>query len=142
MLGSLFQHVLFMDTDAFFLSPPETFIRKLIESQKPGVPWYDMYGMDPRNHTFKYLRVKPLRGLGEESGVVYIDKRVAWDALCVAGRMNQKQTLYYRFLHGDKGTFYLAFELTKRDYVDSITSWISRKWNKYLKLLWILPLPV
>ena len=51
-----------------------------------------------------------------ESGQLLINKRLSWHALNVAMFMNEWSDIYYRFIHGDKETFHLAWRKVGQEY--------------------------
>ena len=44
-----------------------------------------------------------------ESGIFVVDKQVCWDELCLTDWMNLHSDFWYRYVLGDKDTFYLSW---------------------------------
>ena len=57
------------------------------------------------------LKVPP--ELEFESGQTVVDKERCWKALTLAGWINENSDFYYKYVHGDKETFHLAFRKLK-----------------------------
>src|SRR6185436_18372670 len=49
-----------------------------------------------------------------ESGQILVDKSRCWKALCLSLWFNENSDFYYRYVHGDKETFHLAFRKLKQ----------------------------
>jgi hypothetical protein len=56
------------------------------------------------------------RELEFESGQIVLDKERCWRALCLSLWINENSDFFYRYLHGDKETFHLAFRKLKTAY--------------------------
>lgn len=108
MVCSQFQRVLLVDDDAFILQDPHVVVESKLAQQTGTLFWHDMYAIHPDNPIWKILGVPPHDGLAGESGVVFLDKSIAWKALYLAAFMNTKQSIFSRMLWGDKDTFFLA----------------------------------
>ena len=110
MVCSQFQRVLLVDDDAFLLQDPRVVIESKLAQQTGTLFWHDMHAIHHDNLIWQVLDVPPREGLAGESGVVFLDKEVAWQALYLAAFMNNKQSIFNRMLWGDKDTFFLACE--------------------------------
>ncbi len=51
-----------------------------------------------------------------ETGQILVDKERCWRALCLSLWFNENSDFYYRYVHGDKETFHLAFRKLKTPY--------------------------
>lgn len=51
-----------------------------------------------------------------ETGQIVVDKPRCWPALCLTMWLNENSDFYYRYVHGDKETFHLAFTKSKKSY--------------------------
>ncbi|HEX4646701.1 MAG TPA: hypothetical protein VH598_13940, partial [Verrucomicrobiae bacterium] len=51
-----------------------------------------------------------------ETGQIVVDKKRCWPALWLTLWFNENSDFYYRYLHGDKETFHLAFRKMKQSY--------------------------
>jgi len=114
IICSLYQKIFWVDSDSFLLQNVTSVIRKA----KDGTMfWHDIWRIHERNPVWRVMNMtNPLRGFSQESGILYIDKEIAWRSLYVSAYMNQKQPLYYSLFWGDKESFFLSFELMKQPY--------------------------
>ena len=110
MVCSRFQRVLFVDDDAFLLQDPRVVVESKLTRKTGVLFWHDIYGIHHDNPIWQVLDIRPRAGLAGESGVVFLDKAIAWQALYLAAFMNNKQNIFQRMLWGDKDTFFLACE--------------------------------
>jgi len=62
------------------------------------------------------LGIQKHLGVAGESGLVIINKAVAWRGLYFVAYMNNKQNVFYRMVWGDKDTFFLAFDFMDLPY--------------------------
>jgi len=106
--------MIWVDSDAFLLQN----LTDIIKQTSTGTLfWHDIWSVHPENPIWQLMGIEnPVLGLSQESGVVYIDKEVGWRNLYLSAYMNQRQTMYYSMLWGDKDTFFLSFESTKTPY--------------------------
>jgi hypothetical protein len=51
-----------------------------------------------------------------ESGQIVVDKERCWAALSLSMWFNENSDFYYRYIHGDKETFHLAFRKVEKKY--------------------------
>lgn len=114
LVGSQFAKVVLLDADAFLLEQAS----QIINSSRTGTLfWHDIWSLHPHNPVWVLLGLtKPVEGLCQESGIVYIDKSTAWRGLYAAALMNQHQPMYYTVLWGDKDTFFLGYEAMNMSY--------------------------
>lgn len=110
MVCSKFQRVLLVDGDAFLLQDPRFIVDSKMAQQTGALFWHDIYAVHSENPIWKLMGVKPRQGLAQESGAVFINKEIAWEALYLAAYMNNKQSIFNRMLWGDKDTFFIACE--------------------------------
>ena len=105
-----FQHVILLDRDFYLLQKPEMALNSLIQSGANAAFWHDMVGISAQNPIWDLVGISPIAGYAQDSCFVYINKETAWRGLYLAAYMNQKQNVYYQLVHGDKDTFFIAFE--------------------------------
>lgn len=110
------QKVIFLDDDAFVLRDPAFLLDNEDMKRTGTLFWHDIYGIHPKNYVYDLLDLPSRTGLSGESGVLVLDKEVAWRGLYFAAYMNSKQDLFYRLVWGDKDTFFLAFEYMNMSY--------------------------
>ena len=110
MAMSQFQEVMLFDRDFYLIQKPEQAFKTSQENGAGAMFWHDMTGVCPTNPIWKLVGAKPILGYSQDSCIVYLDKAVAWRGLYLAAYMNQKQSVFYRLLFGDKDTFFISFE--------------------------------
>ena len=116
MMCTKFQNVIFVDDDAFLLRDP-LFLLNTRQFQETGALfWHDMYGIHPENLIWQILELEKRTGLAGESGMVVLNKAIAWKGLYFVAYMNNKQNVFYRMVWGDKDTFFLGFDYMKQNY--------------------------
>jgi len=116
MIGSSFQHMIWMDGDVMFVKDPRILIDHP-DIKKSGMAlWRDIACIHINNPIWRVMNAEPRKGMGGESGVVYINKALHWKSLYLAAFMNQNQHVFYRLVYGDKDTFFLAAERLKNPY--------------------------
>ena len=109
---SSFEKVLLVDEDSYLVQTPDQAMETCIKAagDTGAVFWHDVYGISPESQVWSMIGVETKQGYSQESGLVYIDKSVAWRGLYLAAYMNQRQNAYYNMILGDKDTYFLAFE--------------------------------
>jgi ADP-heptose:LPS heptosyltransferase len=118
ILHSRYREVLLLDADNVPVVDP-AFLFATPEYRATGaIFWPDfLRGKDKKNRAIWRsfgLRMPP--ELEFESGQIVVDKERCWRALCLSHWMNENSDFFYRYLHGDKETFHLAFRKLKAPY--------------------------
>jgi hypothetical protein len=119
LLHAPFRHVLLLDADNVPLVDPSFLLESAPYRQAGAVFWPD-FGAEKGGLLSGRLTadhpIWPLTGLahleGEpelESGQICVDRRRCWRELALATWMNAHGAFWYRFVHGDKDTFRLAW---------------------------------
>ncbi|MDB6121943.1 MAG: hypothetical protein JWQ71_936 [Pedosphaera sp.] len=111
-----YKQVLLLDADNMSVVNPE-FLFETREFNKSGAVFWPDYGrLDKQREIWKVCEV-PYRDEPEfESGQVLIDKEKCWQALNLTMWYNLNAEFYYRFMHGDKETFHMAFRKANKSY--------------------------
>ncbi len=111
-----FEEVLLLDAD----NVPVVNLECLFQTpqyQATGAIFWPDYGREPRAQpVWRSCRLRRPMEPEFESGQILIDKNRCWKALRLCGWFNENSDFYYRYLHGDKETFHLAFRKLKKSY--------------------------
>lgn len=109
LLASPFEDVLLLDADNMPVRNPEYLFRCAPFRRRGAVFWPDYSRLDRDRPAWRMFGV-PYRDEPEvESGQLLVRKSVGWAALRLALWYNEHADFYYRFVHGDKETFHLAW---------------------------------
>jgi ADP-heptose:LPS heptosyltransferase len=111
ILRSPFHEVLLLDADNVPVRDP-SFLFETTEYRRTGALFWPDYKNPDGRKAVPVWRSCGLRRPSEpefESGQILVDKRRAWRALHLALWFNEHSDFYYRYVHGDKETFHLAF---------------------------------
>jgi len=109
LLRSRFERVLLLDADNTTVSDP-TYLFDSRQFVETGAAFWPDYGSIASSSDIWSLFGVPYRDEPEfESGQILIDKSRCWEALVLATWYNVHSDFYYRFIHGDKETFHMAF---------------------------------
>jgi ADP-heptose:LPS heptosyltransferase len=118
MLYSPFKEVLLLDADNVPVINPE-FLFSTPEYMKTGAIFWPDYGQGDRKKHWPAWRSMGLRQPNEpefESGQVLIDKKRCWSSMNLCMWINENSDFFYKYIHGDKETFHLAFRKMKKLY--------------------------
>ncbi len=109
LLHSRFAEVLLLDADNLPVRDP-AFLFELPEYRDCGALfWPDVVRLTRTNAAWSIGDIEYLDMPSFESGQMVLDKARCWRALCLTHWINQRSAEFYRFLHGDKDTFLLAW---------------------------------
>lgn len=116
MLHSSFEEILLLDADNVPVKNPEELF-KWPEYLKTGaVFWPDVNKLSKGRRIWELLGI-PYRDEAEfESGQILVNKKKCWKALQLSMWLNEYSDLYYRYIHGDKETFHMAFRKLEQPY--------------------------
>jgi hypothetical protein len=118
LIHSTLRDVLFLDADCFPLRNPEFLFDSVQFREHRALFWPDnrshrmVDGAPIWRHTGMPFRADP----EFETGIFLIDKHDCWEELCLAQWMNANSSFWYRYVLGDKDTFYLAWRKRERSY--------------------------
>ncbi|HWW00020.1 MAG TPA: glycosyltransferase family 9 protein [Candidatus Acidoferrum sp.] len=113
-----FREVLLLDADNVAVADPE-FLFETEEYRESGAIFWPDHGFTKTSKTMPVWKSCGLRQPDErefETGQVVVDKERCWRALCLAMWFNENSDFYYRYVHGDKETFHLAFRKVRQRY--------------------------
>jgi len=109
LLHSRFAEVLLLDADNLPLRDPAALF-ELAEYRDTGALfWPDVVRLTRSNEVWEVGDIAYRDMASFESGQMVLDKTRCWRALCLTHWINQRAEQFYRFLHGDKDTFLLAW---------------------------------
>jgi ADP-heptose:LPS heptosyltransferase len=118
ILHSPFREVLLLDADNVPVRDPAELF-ETPEYERAGAVFWPDYDAGPNAKLAAIWRSCGLRQPREpefESGQVLVNKSRCWPALSLTLWFNEQSDFYYRYLHGDKETFHLAFRKTATPY--------------------------
>jgi hypothetical protein len=116
-LHSPFEEVLFLDADCYPCRNPE-FLFELADYRARGaIFWPDLVTVDTRLEWSAFGVPDPRRLGSIESGQFCLDKRLSWRPLNLAWFYNDRSDYYYRYCHGDKHTFEVAWARCAQPFV-------------------------
>jgi len=123
VLASRFEQVLLMDADVLFFEKPSILFKNKYFNQTGTLFFYDRLKL--KGHTIEWIRTfslnnsQPLPKRTQESGVVLIDKsRVLFGLLsiCKLNDYHERRRVTYRYLYGDKDTWWLGLHILNIPY--------------------------
>ncbi len=116
LLHTRFAEVLLLDADNLPVRDPG-FLFDCTEYRATGALfWPDIVRLTPANQVWRVGNI-PYRDMPSfESGQMVLDKKRSWRPLSLAHWINQRAEAFYRFLHGDKDTFLLAWLVLQRPF--------------------------
>jgi hypothetical protein len=118
LLHSPYREVLLLDADNVPLVNPE-YLFTTPEFLATGAVFWPDFTKGANKKGFAIWRSFGLRSPDEfefESGQILLDKQRCWQALYLSWWINDNSDFFYRYLHGDKETFHLAFRKLKTPY--------------------------
>jgi hypothetical protein len=118
LLHSSFEDVLLLDADNVPVVNPQ-FLFETPEFQSRGAIFWPDYanGGNPKGlPVWRSCGLRPPREPEFESGQIVVSKQRCWSALCLSLWFNEQSDFYYRYVHGDKETFHLAFRKIRQPY--------------------------
>ncbi|KAI9187565.1 hypothetical protein H9P43_001954 [Blastocladiella emersonii ATCC 22665] len=132
LLLAPYDHAILIDADVYWLQPPETlftdpgylatgalfFHDRTVGAARDLATWAESWLPAPSSHA---RALRSWRGLSlheQESGVVAVDRTVSLPALAAAASLNARplRDAVYAHIHGDKETFWLAWEAVSAQY--------------------------
>jgi hypothetical protein len=116
IINSRFEEVLYLDADNLAVKNPE-YLFETVEYKTAGVVlWPDFGRCSPKRLIWKICEVEYRNEPEVESGQILINKSKCWHALQIAMHLNEHSDFYYKYIHGDKETFHMAFRRLNQTY--------------------------
>jgi len=134
ILASRFEEVILMDADAVYLRDPailfedEGYLEKgtvffrdrtLFPGSHPGSQWLKSWMFDPLPETKELRYWKEETSHEMESSTVVINKTKTILGLLTVCKLNEQKIrddVVYQFVHGDKETFWIGFDMARQPY--------------------------
>ncbi len=116
LLYSTYAQVLLLDADNVAILDPSALFETKEFRDTGAIFWPDFSRLSNEREIWHICGI-PYQDEPEfESGQIVVDKAKCWSALHLAMHMNERSEFYYRFIHGDKETFHMAWRKLKLDY--------------------------
>jgi hypothetical protein len=112
-----FEEVLFLDADSYPCRCPELLFEQKDYQARGAIFWPDVLTIDGRLRWAAFGIADPRRLGSVESGQFVINKRLSWRPLNLAWFYNDHSDYYYRYCHGDKHTFEVAWARCAQPFV-------------------------
>jgi len=109
IMHSAFEEVLLLDADNVAVLDPTFFFQTTEYRETGSIFWPDYGRLAPTREIWKLTGVAYRDEPEFETGQIVIHKRRCWKALALTMWMNEHSDFWYRFIHGDKETFHLAW---------------------------------
>jgi hypothetical protein len=116
-LHNSFEELLFLDADCYPCRNPEFLFERKEYRNRGAIFWPDIETIDQRLRWSAFGVPNPRRLGSIESGQFVLDKRLCWEPLNLAWFYNDNSDYYYRYGHGDKHTFEVAWARCARPFV-------------------------
>jgi hypothetical protein len=111
LLHSRFAEVLMLDADQVPVRDPALVFEMPEYLQTGAVFWPDIIDLSPANPIWALTGLAAENCPAWESGQIVIDKRRHLRALRIALYLNERASIVYRMLYGDKDTFLIAWRI-------------------------------
>lgn len=111
-----FKEVLLLDADNVPVTNPEFLFESQQFKDAGAIFWPDYGRLERERQIWELCGVEYKDEPEVESGQVVVDKQRCWRALCLAMWYNEFSDFYYKFVHGDKETFHIAFRKMGQPY--------------------------
>jgi hypothetical protein len=109
LLHTRFAEALLLDADNLPVRDPEFLFDRAEYRATGALFWPDIVRLAATNEVWRIGNIAYRDMPSFESGQIVLDKARCWRALSLAHWINQRADAFYRFLHGDKDTFLLAW---------------------------------
>ncbi len=111
LVHSRFEEVILLDSDNVPLIDPEVLFSRRAYSKLGSIFWPDAGRFAQDHPIWRICKLKYRNEPQFESGQIVVDKNRSWKALRLTTHLNDHSDFYYRYVHGDKDTFYLAWRI-------------------------------
>lgn len=116
IIHSSFKEVIFLDADNVPLVNPELLFDTPQYAATKSIFWPDYGRLKPDRKIWEICRVEYRDEPEFESGQIVIDKEACWREINLAMHLNEHSEFYYKYIHGDKDTFHMAWHMLKTPY--------------------------
>jgi hypothetical protein len=116
IMHSRFREVLLLDADNVPARDPSFLFEQPEYLASGALFWPDRVRLSPSNEVWVLSGLNYREMASFESGQMVLDKFRCWRALSLTHWLNQRSDTVYRFLHGDKDTFLIAWLMVGQDF--------------------------
>lgn len=116
ILHSAFREVMLLDADNFPVADPTYLFAAPQYHEQGAVFWPDYGRLGPDRAIWRLTGIPFLNEPEFESGQIVVNKERCWRPLSLAMWFNEHSKFWYRYVHGDKETFHLAWRRLGCDY--------------------------
>lgn len=116
IIWSKFKEVIFLDADNVPLINPEELFNTPQYQATKSIFWPDYGRLKADRKIWDICRVDYRDEPEFESGQIIIDKESCWRELQMTMHLNEHSDFYYKYVHGDKETFHMAWHMLKTPY--------------------------
>ncbi len=109
IVHSPFAEVLFLDADNVCIADPKYLFLSPQYLATGAVFWPDAERIGPDRAIWRITGVSYRDEPEFETGQILVNKLRCWRPLQVTAYMNRHSSFYYRYIHGDKDTFHMAW---------------------------------
>jgi ADP-heptose:LPS heptosyltransferase len=116
MLHSAFEDVMLLDADNICYRDPEPLFEDAGYRSNGAIFWPDVERLGPEREAWQVFGVPYRDEPAFESGQIVLAKSKCWEPLLLAVWYNRHSEYFYRYVHGDKDTFHMAFRRLEAPY--------------------------
>lgn len=116
IIHSSFEEVLFLDADNFPVKDPSYLFESEAYLKNGAIFWPDIGQLSEDDPIWKICGIKYQAEPEFETGQILVNKKQCWNALQLTMWYNEYSDFFYRYIHGDKDTFHLAFRKLNQPY--------------------------
>lgn len=116
LMHSRFCEVLLLDADNVPVRDPSFLFERPEFRDTGALFWPDIVRLSPDNDIWAISGLSYRDARSVESGQMVLDKSRCWRPLSLTHWINQHSDAFYRFLHGDKDTFLIAWLMLSQPY--------------------------
>jgi ADP-heptose:LPS heptosyltransferase len=116
ILHSGFDQVLYLDADNVPVRDPSYLFESEPFHSRRAVFWPDAERLGPDDPVWRICGVDYRDEPEFETGQLVVDKRLCREPLQLTVHLNAHSDFYYRYVHGDKETFHMAWRMMGREY--------------------------
>lgn len=116
IIHSPFEEVILIDADNVPVANPTHLFDTEQYKETGAVFWPDYHRLEPEREIWKLCGVQYNDEPEFETGQMVLNKKKCWDALSLTFWYNDHSDFFYKYIHGDKETFHLAFRKLNKPY--------------------------
>jgi Mannosyltransferase putative len=116
LVHSRFEEVILLDADNVPLIDPEVLFSRQAYSKFGCIFWPDEGRFAEDHPIWRICKLEYRNEPQFESGPIVVNKSRCWKAICSTTHLNDHSDFYYRYVHGDKDTFHLAWRLLDQNF--------------------------